>query len=52
MCSIAEAHAKMHLREYITEDDQNMAIRVILNSFINAQKYSIAQSLKRVRVSD
>jgi DNA replication licensing factor MCM2 len=44
---IAEAHAKMHLREYITEDDQNMAIRVILNSFINAQKYSVAQNLKR-----
>ncbi|KAK2550621.1 DNA replication licensing factor mcm2 [Acropora cervicornis] len=40
MIRMAEAHAKMHLREYVTEDDVNMAIRVMLESFIDTQKFS------------
>jgi DNA replication licensing factor MCM2 len=43
---MTEAHAKMHLREYCTADDVNMAIRVMLNSFINSQKFSISRSLR------
>ena len=35
---LAEASAKMHLRQYVTEDDVNMAIRVVLESFIETQK--------------
>ena len=46
---MSEAHAKMHLRDYVRDEDVNMAIRVALDSFINSQKYSIAQTLKKVR---
>jgi len=31
---LSEAHAKMHLREYVRSDDIDAAIKVILNSFI------------------
>lgn len=45
---MAEAHAKMHLREYVIDYDVNLAIRVALQSFITAQKYSVAQVLRKV----
>ena len=35
---MAEAHAKMHLREYVRDDDLDMAIRVMIESFIDSQK--------------
>jgi DNA replicative helicase MCM subunit Mcm2 (Cdc46/Mcm family) len=44
---MAEAHAKMHLREMANDDDINMAIRVTLNTFISSQKHSVAQQLTR-----
>jgi len=44
---MAEAHAKMHLRDYVQEDDVNMAIRVMLESFIDTQKYSVMRSMRR-----
>merc|ERR1712200_371520 len=47
MIRIAEAHAKMHLREFVREDDVNMAIRVMLESFIDTQKYSVMKNMKR-----
>lgn len=47
MVRMAEAHAKMHLREYVRSDDIDMAIRVMLESFIGAQKYSVMRSLRR-----
>lgn len=47
MIRMAEAHAKMHLREYVNDDDVNMAIRVTLSTFISSQKYAIAQQLER-----
>ena len=47
MVRMSEAHAKMHLRNTCTDDDINMAIRVMLNSFIQSQKYSVGQQLKR-----
>lgn len=46
---MAEAHAKMHLRDYVLEDDVNMAIRVVLESFIDTQKFSIMRSMRKVR---
>jgi aspartate carbamoyltransferase catalytic subunit len=46
---MAEANAKMHLREYIFEDDVNMAIRVMLESFIDTQKYSVMRNMRKVR---
>ena len=48
MIRMAEAHARMHLREYVHEDDVNMAIRVMLESFIDTQKYSVMRNMRKV----
>jgi DNA replication licensing factor MCM2 len=45
---MAEAHAKLHLREYVIDDDVNMAIRVMLESFIDTQKYSVMRTMRKV----
>ena len=42
---LSEAHAKLHLRDYVSSDDVNMAIRIMLESFIETQKYSIMKSM-------
>ena len=47
MIRIAESHAKMHLREFVSEDDVNMAMRVMLESFIETQKYSVMKNMKK-----
>lgn len=47
---MAEAHARMHLREYVHEDDVNMAIRVMLESFIDTQKFSVMRTMKKVQL--
>ena len=47
MIRMAEAHAKMHLRDYVIDSDLNMGIRVMLNSFISTQKYSVARELQK-----
>merc|ERR1719367_1136943 len=47
MIRIAEANAKMHLREFVREDDVNMAIRVMLESFIDTQKFSVMKAMRR-----
>ncbi|KAG7160948.1 DNA replication licensing factor mcm2-like 1 [Homarus americanus] len=47
MIRMAEAHARMHLREYVHEDDVNMAIRVMLESFIDTQKFSVMRAMKK-----
>jgi DNA replication licensing factor MCM2 len=44
---IAEAHARMHLREYVNETDVNMAIRVAIESFVDTQKYSITKTMRK-----
>ena len=49
MIRMAEAHAKIHLRDYVLEDDVNMAIRVMLESFIDTQKFSVMRSMRKVR---
>ena len=49
MIRLAEAHARMHLRDYVVEDDVNMAIRVMLESFIDTQKYSVMRTMRKVR---
>jgi DNA replication licensing factor MCM2 len=45
---MSEAHAKMHLRDYVRADDIDLAIRVMLESFIQSQKYSVMNHLKKV----
>ncbi|XP_063797254.1 DNA replication licensing factor MCM2 [Pseudophryne corroboree] len=47
MLRMAEAHARMHLRDYVVEDDVNMAIRVMLESFIDTQKFSVMRSMRK-----
>merc|ERR1712173_529088 len=47
MIRMAESHAKMHLREFVREDDVNMAIRVMLESFIDTQKFSVMKNMRR-----
>lgn len=44
----AEAHARMHLRQYVHNDDVDMAIRVMLESFIDTQKYSVMRNMRKV----
>ena len=44
---MAEAHAKMHLRDYVRDDDMDASIRMMLESFIVAQKFSVRRALRR-----
>ncbi|CAM6107217.1 unnamed protein product [Calypogeia fissa] len=44
---MSEAHARMHLRSYVSDDDVDMAIRVLLDSFISTQKYGVQKSLQK-----
>lgn len=45
---LAEAHARMHLREYVNDDDVNMALRIVLESFVATQKYGVMKSMRQV----
>lgn len=47
MIRMSEAHARIHLRDYVNEDDVNMAIRVMLESFISTQKFSIMRTMRK-----
>ena len=51
MIRMAEASAKMALREYVRADDIDLAISVTVGSFVSAQKMSIKKTLERVRRS-
>lgn len=44
---MSEAHAKMHLRDYVRVDDIDQAIEMLLDSFIQSQKSSIARQLNK-----
>jgi len=44
---ISEAHAKIHLREHVRNDDIDVAIKIMLESFLQSQKYSIARNLRK-----
>ena len=44
---LAEAHAKMHLREFVRDDDMDASISMMLESFVTAQKFSVRRQLKR-----
>ncbi|KAJ5072865.1 DNA helicase [Anaeramoeba ignava] len=43
---MAESVAKMHLRDYVREDDLNFAIKIMLESFISTQKFSVMKTLR------
>jgi DNA replication licensing factor MCM2 len=44
---ISEAHAKMNLRDYIRAEDIDLAIKIMLESFLQSQKFSIAKNLRK-----
>lgn len=44
---MAEASARMHLRDHVREDDVDLAIKVMLESFLQAQKISVKKTLQR-----
>lgn len=48
MIRMAEASAKIHLRDHVREDDVNLAIRMMLESFVDTQKYSVMKSMRQV----
>jgi DNA replication licensing factor MCM2 len=50
MIRMAEASARMSLREYVRADDIDLAISVVVESFVNVQKMSIKKTLQRVRL--
>lgn len=43
---MSEAHARMHLRDSVQDVDVNMAIRMMLESFISAQKFSVMKKME------
>lgn len=47
---MAEASAKMHLRDHVQETDINLAIRMMLDSFVDTQKYSVMKSMRQVSI--
>ncbi|KAL6769494.1 MCM2 [Auxenochlorella protothecoides x Auxenochlorella symbiontica] len=47
MVRMSEARAAMHLRDHVTGDDIDAAIRVMLESFVSTQKLSVQKSLRR-----
>ncbi|KAJ7969369.1 DNA helicase [Quillaja saponaria] len=47
MIRMSEAHARMHLRRHVTQEDVDMAIRVLLDSFISTQKFGVQKSLQK-----
>lgn len=50
MIRMAEAHARMHLRAHVQEDDVNMAMRMMLESFVETQKYSVMSTMRKVQL--
>jgi len=44
---MSEAFAKMRLQDFVGEDDVDMAMRVMLTSFINSQKFQIMNAMRK-----
>lgn len=42
----SEANARMHLRSTVLQQDVSIAIRVVLDSFIGTQKFSVMRSMR------
>ncbi|KAF8370352.1 mcm-2 [Pristionchus pacificus] len=47
MIRLSEAHAKMHLRSYVNDDDVQCAMAVVLESFISTQKASVMKAMRK-----
>jgi DNA replication licensing factor MCM2 len=46
MLRIAEANARMELRQHVTSKDVDNAIAIMLESFIQSQKHNVAEELR------
>ncbi|XP_076656478.1 DNA replication licensing factor Mcm2 isoform X2 [Halictus rubicundus] len=44
---MSEACAKIHLRDHVQDTDINVAIRMMLDSFVDTQKYSVMKSMRQ-----
>jgi len=44
---MSEAHAAMHLRESVNDEDVNVAVSVMIKSFISTQKYGVQKHLTK-----
>ena len=42
-----QAHARMHLRTEVDNNDVDMAIRVVVTSFIETQRHSVMRTMQR-----
>jgi DNA replication licensing factor MCM2 len=42
---LSEAHARLHLNDFVRESDVDMAIRIIVSSFVETQKFSVAKQV-------
>ncbi|KAI6216462.1 DNA replication licensing factor MCM2 [Aphelenchoides fujianensis] len=47
MIRIAEAHAKLHLRQFVSDDDMGVATRIMLKSFISTQRASVVKTMEK-----
>lgn len=47
MIRCSEAHARLHLRDTVNEDDVSTAVRVMLTSFVATQKYAVQKSMHK-----
>jgi DNA replicative helicase MCM subunit Mcm2 (Cdc46/Mcm family) len=45
---MSESFARMHIRDFVRQDDIDQAIAVTIKSFISAQKYSVKKTLSKV----
>ncbi|KAI2806380.1 MCM DNA helicase complex subunit [Blomia tropicalis] len=43
----SEAHARMHLRDLVNDNDVNIAIQTILESFIDTQKHTVRKTIAK-----
>jgi hypothetical protein len=46
---LAEANARLHLREQVQECDVDLAISITLESFVSTQKFSVMRNMRQVR---
>lgn len=44
---MSEAHAKIHLRDYVKTDDIDFAIKMMVNSFLQSQKDTVQRNLRK-----
>lgn len=47
---LAEANARIHLREQVQECDVDLAISITLESFVSTQKFSVMRTMRQVGV--